>query len=297
MAEQPATSVSGSLRQTLSLYQTSLRAVYTNPLAWLFACIYILALLCFWLLGGKPADYWNYTAGTLLSLLLLLVLLPLTASAPEPAWKEKPVYKPASLRWQTVFLLACTAMFIAYTFFTFDYVLQLQLNFFLLEILDWLAPLVLLAFIPLLGMRLFGVPWRELGFARGYRVWLIVVIYALALILFSLIFFNVPALPDVVKAAIHAFIVAALPEEIFFRGILLTRLIRLLGTIEGVVISSLIFGIMHLAANLHSEPNVLLALSISILSQATTGLMLAILFVRTRNLVAGTIYHTLLDAL
>ena len=89
---------------------------------------------------------------------------------------------------------------------------------------------------------------------------------------------------------------AGFPEEIFFRGLLLTRLIRLTGTKWGIVISALLFGLLHTATNLSHQGDIVLALSTAILTQVTFGVMVAVIFVRTRNVWAGVVFHTLIDA-
>jgi len=116
--------------------------------------------------------------------------------------------------------------------------------------------------------------------------------------LLCILFLMGPPTPSVFFVhLVQVFLQAGFPEEVFFRGILLTRLIRLFGTKWGIVLSTLIFGIMHMALNLSKGGSVFLALCETILSQATAGIILAIIFVRTRNLLAGVVFHTLLDAI
>ena len=83
-------------------------------------------------------------------------------------------------------------------------------------------------------------------------------------------------------------------EEFLFRGVLLTRLSRLFGTIWRMVLSSLLFGFWHLGAALCSaHESLLAALAMTTLAQGLLGLGWAIAFVRTRNLLAPSVIHVL----
>lgn len=67
---------------------------------------------------------------------------------------------------------------------------------------------------------------------------------------------------------------------------------------RGIVLSSLIFGLCHIPAALPSlHGNYLATTAFVIASQGTFGLELAILFSRTRNLLAPTILHVLIDTI
>lgn len=91
-------------------------------------------------------------------------------------------------------------------------------------------------------------------------------------------------------------LVAGFPEEVLFRGALLTRLSRLWGSEWGVVLSTLVFGLWHFGlAMSNTNGNILAAIASSMALQGMVGLWLAILFVRTRNLLAPVVFHCLWD--
>lgn len=85
-------------------------------------------------------------------------------------------------------------------------------------------------------------------------------------------------------------------EEFLWRGAVLTRLRLVVGGPWSIVISSLVFGIWHIGANLRAfggQPAP--AVAYCIFSQATIGVAFALLFVRTHNLLAPAVAHVLLD--
>jgi membrane protease YdiL (CAAX protease family) len=301
MALQPTSNTNTSLQRLLTLYRTAFVDAFVSPACWLFIAIYLLALLLYIPAGGNIAGLLLYLGLHAFYLLVIVLILPLTANAPTPAWKVEATYSQRKLWWQTIFALLSVALFIIYTFWLFDFLMP-HLSFWkqhyslLTNLIIWGAPLVILCLLLLGIMRLLSVPWNELGFGRGYHSWLISGICCL--ILLCIIFLmGPPTLSVFFVNFVQIFLQAGFPEEVFFRGILLTRLIRLFGTKWGIVLSTLIFGIMHMALNLSKGGSVLLALCEAILSQATAGIILAIIFVRTRNLLAGIVFHTLLDAI
>lgn len=301
MTQQKASNTSTSLQRLLTIYRTVFAGTFVSPACWLFIAIYLLALILYIPAGGNIAGLQLYLSFHAFYLLIILLILPLTANAPTPTWKVAAAYSRRKLWWQTIFALLCWALFMVYTFWLFDS-LQPHFSFWkqhyllLVNLIIWGAPLVGLCLLPLGIMRLLSVPWNELGFGRGYRSWLISGICCF--LLFGMTFFIGPSTLTIFFVnLVQRFPQAGFPEEVFFRGILLTRFIRLVGTKWGIVLSSLIFGISHMALNLSNGGSVLLALCNAILSQATIGIILAIIFVRTRNLLAGIVFHTLLDAI
>src|SRR5579885_1199520 len=92
------------------------------------------------------------------------------------------------------------------------------------------------------------------------------------------------------------FFQAAFPEEFLFRGIVMTRLRRLFGTGWGIFLPSLLFGLYTLGPTSTSH-DLGTALAVCIISQAVGGLGLAIIFVRTRNILACGLAHGMGDTL
>ena len=88
-------------------------------------------------------------------------------------------------------------------------------------------------------------------------------------------------------------------EEFLFRGALQTRLRALLSPSWAIVIQALLFGIWHFGANFgHNGINSINAvIAFSVVLQGTAGLAFGIIFQRTRNLLACTVFHVVLNSL
>jgi membrane protease YdiL (CAAX protease family) len=301
MTQQQTSNTTTSLQHLLTFYRTTFIDALVSPACWLFIAIYLLALLLYLPAGGNIAGLRLYFSFHVFYLLVIIIILPLTTHAPMAPWQAQVAYSRRKLWWQVIFALLIVVLSIAYDFWLFDIFapqrsLWEQHYRLLATLIPWLTPLLLFCLLPLIIMRMLGVPWSELGFGRGYRSWLISGICSLIVLCITFLI-GPPTLAGFLANLIQRFLQAGFPEEVFFRGILLTRLIRLFGTKWGIVLSTLIFGIMHMALNLSNGGSILLALCEAILSQATTGIIFAIIFVRTRNILAGVVFHTLLDAI
>jgi membrane protease YdiL (CAAX protease family) len=87
---------------------------------------------------------------------------------------------------------------------------------------------------------------------------------------------------------------AALPEEIFFRGFIQSRLISGFNSKWiGLVISSIFFGIGHTSGNLSwgYGSNFLDAFAESIFIQTAFGFLYGIIYLRTGSLIPGILLH------
>jgi membrane protease YdiL (CAAX protease family) len=151
--------------------------------------------------------------------------------------------------------------------------------------------------LPLVILRLLGVGFREMGLGRGYHAFRVAAVgcsvpFCLLVLFLVLGYFTPLALG---KEVIQVALVAAIPEEVLFRGVLLTRLVRLLGAQWGIALALGIFAFIHLETDLHQFGSLPLTLALMVLMQATLGLLLITVFVRTRSLLSGIILHTILD--
>jgi membrane protease YdiL (CAAX protease family) len=87
-----------------------------------------------------------------------------------------------------------------------------------------------------------------------------------------------------------------LPEEIFFRGYLFSRLNIWLGKGKGLIISSLFFGFGHFASRLFQYGSVYTFSAIAIGIQTfLAGLVLGYLFYKTKSIFPPAISHILLN--
>jgi len=88
-------------------------------------------------------------------------------------------------------------------------------------------------------------------------------------------------------------------EEFLFRGALQTRLRALRGPGWALVIQALVFGAWHLGLGYTNTDHagLLPALASTIVYQATLGLAFGVIFERTRNLLAPSVAHILVNSL
>ena len=100
-----------------------------------------------------------------------------------------------------------------------------------------------------------------------------------------------------------ALVTAALTEEVFFRGFLQTRLaVMMRSEVRGCLAAAMLFGLYHLpyayfSLSWPTHGNIIWAVSGVIAEQAVTGLILGILWYRTRNLAAPVLFHALVNTL
>ncbi|MDQ6926499.1 MAG: CPBP family intramembrane metalloprotease [Candidatus Eremiobacteraeota bacterium] len=85
-------------------------------------------------------------------------------------------------------------------------------------------------------------------------------------------------------------------EEIFFRGMLMTLMVRAFGVSAGNVAQALVFGLWHFGADLRDVHGVIwLALADAMGTQALAGFFFGLLTLRTGNVLAAGAAHTLFD--
>lgn len=159
-----------------------------------------------------------------------------------------------------------------------------------IPLLYFVVPMVLL--LPL-GLRL-----REAGFGHGYRSWVVILLFGVPLL--ALIVVKLISSEKGVLVLLFLFIQNSLRngffEEFLFRGPLLSRLNLLLGRSWGVVLATLIFGLFHTPTYTAGFRGDLLAgVAFSLVNPVVIGLCFAILVLRTRNLLASSLIHVLLN--
>ena len=159
-------------------------------------------------------------------------------------------------------------------------------------VLYFVAPLALLL---LAGARL-----AELGLGRGHRVGRITVLWAalpLAILGVALVSGNLsPA--RLVDRLVGHFFQNGFFEEFLFRGALQSTIRRLTGPAWALVLQAVVFGAWHLGLGFTNTDNVglLPALASVIAYQSMIGLAFGVLYERTRNLVAPSVTHILLNS-
>jgi membrane protease YdiL (CAAX protease family) len=166
---------------------------------------------------------------------------------------------------------------------------------------NYLANPVLYFVLPLVFLLLLGARPAELGLGRGHRVWRVTLLWSsvpLLVIAFGLVA-GWSTLGLVLLRLLSNTLNNGFFEEFLFRGALQTRLRHFLSPSWALLIQALIFGAWHLGlgySNTGGE-SLLTALASTMVSQAVLGVGFGYIFERTRNLVASSIVHILLNSM
>jgi membrane protease YdiL (CAAX protease family) len=158
---------------------------------------------------------------------------------------------------------------------------------------------ILYILIPLLLLFLSGARWSEFGLGRGYNVWRVALLWSIFPVLGFLNLMRqgaVASLAQFLQHLLRAFLQNGFSEEFLFRGVLLTRLSYLIRGDWALVLSTLIYGLFFIGVQTNTVGgDWVVGAASTILIQAITGLGAAIIYRRTRNLIAPTIFQVTLD--
>lgn len=154
--------------------------------------------------------------------------------------------------------------------------------------------------LPLLLLIVFGVHLKELGFCKGNHSKYVILLWCFLPIVYfaGCILRRQMLLYTLGKRLVSNFLQKGIGQEFLFRGALQTRLGLQFSVSWSIVIQGIIFGLWHFGANYQSfgYNGVLSVLALSIISQGTLGLAYGIIFHRTKNLLAGTVIHTVVNS-
>jgi membrane protease YdiL (CAAX protease family) len=153
--------------------------------------------------------------------------------------------------------------------------------------------------IPLLLLLILGAHLSELGFGRGHRSWLVILLWCgVEFAVWAMQMVSGVLNPmRLVTTLISNFFQNGFFEEFLFRGALQTRLRLLVDPAWALVLASLIFGLWHLGADVRASGGDLAGgVALAIRTQAVLGLVFGVIFMRTRNLFACTVTHTVLNS-
>jgi membrane protease YdiL (CAAX protease family) len=273
--------------QDSAAFRAVLPRLVRSPALWLFLAVYLLALALYLPVGGNESGLLVLLIYTLYYVLIALLVFPLTAGAPPAAWEEAADTPRVKMWVQLVVIAFFLALYLVLTVVIFSPGSIPGFGSFLLPhsqltVSIAVACIPVVCLLPLVILRLLGVGFREMGLGRGFHAFRVAAVgcsvpVCALVVLFVLGHFTLPVLG---KTVIQVFLVAALPEEVLFRGVLLTRLVRLLGPQWGIALAVDIFATMHLETDLHQYGSLPLAL---------------VRMVLTRSLLSGVVLHTVLD--
>ncbi|MDZ7859773.1 MAG: CPBP family intramembrane glutamic endopeptidase [Candidatus Krumholzibacteriota bacterium] len=117
------------------------------------------------------------------------------------------------------------------------------------------------------------------------------ILLLLLLLYFPIILFGYKSYNEIISDIPYYLFIAAIPEEILYRGFLQSRLEKKLkNPVNAILISSLIFGFIHLPINIKMYGEVT-GFATCIGNNAFGGLFLGYLFYRTRSIWTVIIFH------
>lgn len=155
--------------------------------------------------------------------------------------------------------------------------------------------------LPMVGLLLLGADWRSLGFEKGWRVWAVVALWA-AIPVGVMVFAWVSGQVTLVR--LGAVVVShslqnGFFEEFLFRGTLQTRLARVLPLPWAVVVQGVVFGVWHLGLGFSMADGAGLGvvLATTVVYQGVMGVVFGVLMARTRNLIAPSVVHVVLNSM
>lgn len=155
--------------------------------------------------------------------------------------------------------------------------------------------------LPLPFLLLLGARFSQLGFCRGHRTLFVLALWCfvpVGLWMYLLAFGRLSC-----RVLIRGFLMHLLQngfgEEFLYRGALQTRLRALLSPSWAIVIQALLFGIWHFGANVGYKgiTDTTAVIAFSVVVQGAAGLVFGIIFQRTRNLLACSVIHVVVNCL
>lgn len=117
------------------------------------------------------------------------------------------------------------------------------------------------------------------------------ILFLLLLLYFPIMLFGYKSFDEIISDLPYYLMIAAIPEEFLYRGFLQSRLEKVFkNPVNAILISSLIFGLMHLPINIKMYGEVT-GFATCIGNNAFGGLFIGYLFYRTRSVWTVIIFH------
>lgn len=161
------------------------------------------------------------------------------------------------------------------------------------EELFWAASTTIKQLIPtLLVLALLGCGRRGMGLANPH--WKLTGVLLAITAAFGLVtgVLTRAPLPEVLVLYGIGVFINALPEELFFRGMLLPRLEKLFANpLNALVISAVLFNLIHLPVEINHGETLFRALLDVFSTTYPSGLIWGYLYLRTRSIIPGVLWH------
>ena len=164
---------------------------------------------------------------------------------------------------------------------------------------NWVVNPVLYVVLPGAAVLALGARWSGLGFRRGWRPWRVIALWSapvVAVWVYALAT-GTAGLGRIAGTVARNGVTNGFSEEFLWRGVIQTRIGRLWTPEWGLVLASLGFGWWHIDS-IHdwAGNDLLVAASLNVTVQATMGLALGVIFDRTRNLLAPSVVHAVVNS-
>lgn len=149
-------------------------------------------------------------------------------------------------------------------------------------------------------LLLLGARPGDMGFRRGHRVlWVLLLWCAIPVLIYIAETLGGGRTPvRLLRSFLGHFFQNGFFEEFLFRGVLLVRLMAIMKPARALIVQGVLFGLWHLAANTGSlNGDMLAGAALCIVGQSVGGIVYGVIFLRTRNLLAPSIVHVVLNML
>jgi len=296
------------------MFSKRIKLILLSRAAWFYALVWVASLAYLVASGNGITGSVGFAAG-----ILLFCALTVALTREEPMTDQVQADQSITLRWLQLGIVILDICITTYSGYLFNMrpgqstnipVWSTVVNFFgnlgaqFLGLLVDNSPALAGAnpakyvFIPLALLLLTGARFSELGFRRGHRVWQVIVLWASIPVLF-LVFQVVTGAANLLylfRTFIGHFLKNGFSEEFLFRGAFQTRLRLFMKADWALVIQALVFGLWHIGLDTRTMGGDWVAgLALGIASHSIFGLVMGILFQRTRNLIAPSVIHVLIN--
>jgi hypothetical protein len=165
---------------------------------------------------------------------------------------------------------------------------------------NWLVNPVLYVVLPGAAVLALGARWRGLGFRAGWRPWRVMAVWCAPVVagwVWALAT-GAASVGRIAGAVASNAVLNGASEEFLWRGVVQTRIGRLWTPAWGLVLASLAFGWWHIDS-IHdwAGDDLLVAAALNVTVQATMGLAFGVIFDRTRNLLAPSVIHAVVNSI
>jgi membrane protease YdiL (CAAX protease family) len=291
----------------------TIKHVLSSRAAWFFAAVWLASLVYLLLTGNGVIGSTTFALGILVFSAITVSMTEDQAEVPVAEKKHSPFF------WLQIFVVVFFILLTGYRGFVFNVQPARAMNIpvwswfgdwfsnlggrYLYDMVDHSPGLAAANFagyflIPFVLLLLLGARLPDLGLGKGHRVWQVTALW----VIIPLIFFVINIIngsTSLIRLGTMFFgnlLRNGFSEEFLFRGALQTRLRQWIGSDWALVIQSLVFAVWHLGADTQfMGGDVLQGLALGMASHSISGLAMGVIFQRTRNLIAPSIVHVVIN--